>query len=168
MKKEIVIVIVLGLVIGLAITLLAYRARIDKSLNVNTNVGRKIELDTTLLNAEVKKEDEGKPVQIVTPEAGFVSIEKKITVKGVVPPNTTAILFVNDIDQIQQAPATGEVTFEVELESGSNIIELSSIDSEGAVHNHQIVVINSTQSLEEVLVPESEVKEEAKEETSNN
>lgn len=156
--KEIGIVIFFGLVVGLTITFFVYRLRKDKLTATNTDVGKKIELDSTLLGE--KKDDTIKPVVITTPESGTVVSEAKITVNGQVPPNSTAVLFVNDIDQIKVAPASGEVSFEVTLTSGSNILELVSIDGSGQSYNQQIVVIYSNQSLEEVLVSDQQLKEE--------
>lgn len=160
MKKEVVIVIFFGLIVGLTVTFFAYRLRKDKLTATNTDVGKKIELDSSLLGEE--KNDEVKPVTITSPENGAVVSEKNLIVKGQVPPNSTAVLFVNDTDQLQTASASGEVSFEITLTSGSNIVELFSIDASGQTYSQQIIIIYSNQSLEEVLVSDQQLEEENK------
>lgn len=139
MKKEIIFAIFLGLSLGLIITYGVYRAKTTLQQPVSNN--EEIKPDATpIASAE-------STLSITSPEDEIITDNQQLTITGTTTPNSFVVIFVNDNDTITTSDGTGNFSIEAELETGSNIILIHSLDEDGDSTIQERTVIYSTIKL---------------------
>jgi hypothetical protein len=136
MKKEVLIAITLGLFVGLLITYGMYRVR--SAVN-RTPVAQ---LEETATDAAMLAEN-STLITILNPEEGVILTERQLTVTGTTIPESHIVLFVNNTDYISTTDATGNFTFEVTLEDGTNVLTVHVVDAEGQTTSTERIVVVS-------------------------
>ena len=161
MKKEIIIAIILGLVVGLGITFVSAVIRHgDNQSQQNKNIANRIALENNAL--EDGDSTAGLKVKILSPTNETVVTDAELTLTGRALADSLLVVFVNDNDTITNVPENGEFSIPIKLETGSNILSIHAVDEAGQTYDDQITVIYTNKSLEENLVSDQEVKEAAK------
>ena len=146
MKKEVAIAIIIGLVLGVIITFGLYRARlslVEQPINPTPSPTIENQLDaTSTLNLDSPKDE------------SIVS-DKNVTIAGSTLPHAFVVIFVNDEEQLTNADDTGHFSVTADLETGSNVIAVHSLDEDGKAIVQERVVIYSTTGFDEVPVSTS-------------
>jgi hypothetical protein len=143
MKKEVLIAIVLGIVVGLLITFGIYTA--------NTALQRKSQKQqeqTTTQRGTDTNTQAGK-IAVFSPEDNSIVATDTIQFSGTTTPNSSMVVFVNDEPYVTSSDATGNFAVELELEAGSNVITTIATDPNGIQEQEKRVVVFSTANLEE-------------------
>ena len=153
MKKEVFLVIVLGILVSLGITFFIYQKQ-----QTDQNTPAATAKPTATENLTTLPEKVADPIQITFPENEAVFEEKAITITGTTQANLPIIIFINQKDFFTQSDGAGNFSLDVNLESGSNIIKSVIIDDAGTQWSDEVLVVYSNKSLEETLVSEEEVK----------
>lgn len=141
MKKEIIIAILLGLSLGLFITYGLYRTRNAADNNQTLTIE-----DTLNSSPEIEALS---TLVLHSPEDETIVDTQEIPIAGDTEPNNFVVIFVNEEEFITTADETGAFSISAELESGSNVIIVYSIDEDGNQTVEERVVVYSTRSLTE-------------------
>jgi hypothetical protein len=138
MKKEVLIAILLGLVVGLVITYGLYRVR--------TSISQPpvAELTQLATSAAVLTQASSTAITILNPEEGAVLSERALRVTGTTSSDSYIVLFVNDEDYVSTTDETGNFSFEVTLENGVNVLRVHVVDTEGTTTTAERVVVVSS------------------------
>ncbi|MDO5561634.1 MAG: hypothetical protein Q4G02_02570 [bacterium] len=155
MKKEILLVIALGICVALGVTFFIYQKQQNNN-ELNSPIASASPTAENLVTLPEKPAD---PINLTFPENEAVFEDKAITVIGTTTANTPVVIFINQKDFFTQSDADGNFQLDVNLESGSNIIKGVIVDENGQQQTNQIIVVYSNKSLEETLVSEEEIKE---------
>lgn len=141
MKKEIIIAILLGLSLGLFITYGLYRSRNsanDKSVpsiqEVLENPDKANVLSTLVLHS---------------PDDESIVSESEITIAGDTQPNNFVVIFVNEENFITTADDAGAFSISAELEDGSNVILIHSVDEDGKETVEERMVVYTDKPLDQ-------------------
>lgn len=154
MKKEMLLTVVMGLIIGLIITFGIYRARSAQTpedagvLSTSPSPTPNASADSTGMLVLHSPEDE----QIVDSET--------VTVAGTTRPNIFVVIFVNGEETITTADSSGNFSVQRDLETGSNVIIVQAIAEDGTVTKIERTVIYSTVDFE-LESPEATAEAEA-------
>lgn len=156
MKKEVLLAILIGFGLGLTITYGIYRLRTafeDKPASIEQ-----------IVNASPSPSPESRSVlSIHSPEDGSIQEEKSTTVAGTTIPNSVVVLFVNNQDYIQTTDASGNFSFEVALNDGSNVLITHVIDENGqTVTQERTVIVSTLYSDDPTATPSAETTSEKK------
>lgn len=148
MKKEVIIAIVIGLVLGLIVTYGIYRAK--TSLNssqqaASTSNDASPSPSSSLHNS----------LTLLAPEDESVQATSDVKVTGTTDPDALVIIFMNDLPQVIRADKSGNFSIQTKLQQGSNVITVRTLDEEGNTAEAQRTVIFTTVSLEETAVASS-------------
>lgn len=155
MKKEILLVIALGICVALGVTFFIYqKQQANNELNSPT-----ASASPATDNLATLPEKPANPINLTFPENEAVFEDKATTITGVTTANTPVVIFINQKDFFTQSDESGNFKLDVNLESGSNIIKGVIVDENGQQQSDQIIVVYSNKSLEETLVSEEEIKE---------
>lgn len=133
MKKEMVIAIAIGFLLGLVITFGVYRLRVAKNRSNTTTVA------SPTVSASPTADDT--LVTIHSPEEGLITEEKSLTVTGSTIPDSYVVLFINETEYIRQSDEVGNFSFEVELADGSNLLTINVLTDDGQVISKERTVI---------------------------
>ena len=156
MKKEVGVAIFIGLIFGIIITIGLYRARMSAINRGNpTNI---------ISSPTPEPSGQNSTLVLNSPEDESIQSTKNITVAGTTTPHAFVVVFINDRDFLTSADSTGHFSLAADLEAGSNIITVHSIDEDGKSTDEEKTVIYSTTGLEESPTGTSsaEVKVETK------
>lgn len=148
MRKEFLLAIFIGLGFGLIITYGVYQARL--SLN-NPEPKPSVSSEVTPTPAS---ENMGK-LAIFSPEDEIIQKDSSLSVTGSTLPNNYVVVFINNEEMITTADESGNFSVEVELEEGSNIIAIHTVDEDGNVTKERRTVIVSSESLVEETISEN-------------
>jgi len=163
MKKEFLITIIIGIILGFSTTAIFW-ARQDGRLVLNLSLPFQ---NKTNNESETNKEGQQDPdlieeVALAEPEVqGESSIKleisepinesvsklSKITLSGKTEGNAIVAIIMADEEQTIIADANGSFETEFELEGGENIISIFSFDDYGNSNTKEITVIYSTSSF---------------------
>lgn len=141
MKKEILLSIIIGFVLGLAITFGIYTAKRASQ--------------TTFQKPEVSVLDENsdqsfninQSISVISPIDQSIIKEGKTIVSGVTSPNSTVAILGEKGERIITADQKGLFESEILLESGENQIEIYSLTEEGKETNKVITVVYTTAEI---------------------
>lgn len=136
MKKEVLIAILIGFGLGLTITYGIYRLR--SALKAQPQTIAEIVNSTSTPTPEAQS-----MLALLTPEDGTIQTEKTTTIAGSTLPNTLVVLFVNDRDYIQTSDASGNFSFQVDLDDGSNLIIAHVLNENGEVITKEKTIVVS-------------------------
>lgn len=163
MRKEIIVAVLLGLSLGLFITYGLYRTR----TNDTTEEAQQIE-ETLTASPELEVLSN---LVLHSPEDESIVNESEVTVAGDTEPENFVVIFVNDVEYVTTADEAGAFSVSTELEIGSNVIQVYSLDEDGNETVAERVVIYTTQPLssgseEEADQEAADVSEEPNSETN--
>lgn len=140
MRKEVIIAILIGLVMGLFITYGFYQSQKVADPNQISTID---ELET----AEPISPVENGKLTLFSPEDETVQKDKTVKVAGSTSPNSFVVIFVNNSPIITQADETGNFSREVTLEPLANIISVYSIETDGGTNMVQRAVVVYDQEI---------------------
>lgn len=134
MRKEVLVAIIIGGLLGLAVAFGIWRA--NKALAPKTQVEP--------FPSPVAQEEKSELI-VTSPESGSVVSENKVLVQGSATPNATIVILYNEGEIIVQADEAGSFEQEVELSGGANEIKVAAYDEQGNQKEKTITVVYSTE-----------------------
>lgn len=144
MRKEILLAIVVGILVGLAITFGIYTVRQQLFRN-----------QTPAAIEESRSAGVATPMPATTsiltlqkPEQDFLTAENSVQVVGRALPESYIVILTNETEYITSADKDGDFSQEVELEAGGNKITIVSIASTGEQEAISRNVVYSTVDLD--------------------
>lgn len=142
MRKEILLAILIGLVLGLFITYGVYQAK--------TSLGDREQSTVTITNGEEVVSDEvvGK-LTIISPEDESIQKDKNVLITGNTQASNYIVIFVNEVEIITVADEVGNFSTESQLKDGFNTIIVNSLDEDGNNTKKSITVIVTQEALTE-------------------
>lgn len=163
MRKEVVLAILVGLTMGLIITYGVYQAR----LALNRPTDKPVSEETT--DDETNNNHAGK-LALLNPQDETVQEETAVTVTGTTIPDTFVVVFVNDKESITTSDSSGNFSLELELEEGSNVITVYSIEEDGQTISEERTVIVSDEELvhEETATDSADTDSSTEEDSEEN
>ena len=143
MKKEVLIAIVLGFIIGLIITFGIYRAQ--KAYRGQLTQDQMPDLPTP--DAQTSS-SAGHQINITSPQDETIYDQEILGISG----STTPLSYVTAVssqDQaVTQAAQDGTFSLTIELTGGGNIITVTAIDSDGQSASQDLTITYSTADLD--------------------
>ncbi|MFZ5376771.1 MAG: hypothetical protein ACOZAN_03855 [Patescibacteria group bacterium] len=149
MRKEVVIAVLIGLIMGLVITFGVYQSR-TATTEINPKPGIAITEDSTASAANSQQ------LMISSPEDESVTTEKTISVTGTTLPQNFVVILVNNEPYITTSDDSGNFSVEVSLKQISNVIIVHAIQENGSTSTEERVVI---QFADQIEVDEATLKE---------
>lgn len=146
MKKEVLIAVVLGIIVGLVITFGMYTANTALQRKAQQTKDAAIPSPTPTTESQ---DTQRSSIIMYGPEDNMLTDKDKVQLSGSTVANATVIIFVNDKETITSADAKGNFSAELSLTGGSNMITTISIDSNGKQDQDQRTVVFSTASLDD-------------------
>lgn len=134
MRKEVLVAITIGALLGLAVAFGIFRA--NQALTPKTQ---------TLPSPVPQQEEQSSGLIVTSPENERVTSEDKVVLRGSTTPAATVVILYNLGEVIVEARADGTFEQEIELEGGANEIKVISIDDQGASQEQTITVVYSTE-----------------------
>ncbi|MBD3279588.1 MAG: hypothetical protein GF390_02650 [Candidatus Pacebacteria bacterium] len=124
MKKEALIAIFIGVALGLLITFGAYQLKkTDQNNTINPDLATTASPTPTI--------DISKNLSLSNPLDNVIQSQRTITVSGNTLANNYVVVFVGNQEEIITADETGNFSTEVDLEVGSNVITVITINEDG-------------------------------------
>jgi len=142
MKKEVLIAVVLGVVVGLIITFGIYTA--NTALQRRSRQVR-VTPSPTPTSENVKQGS----IVIYSPENDTLTDKDTIQLSGLTTPNAVVVIFVNDKSTVTSADPKGNFSADLSLTGGSNVITIVATDETGKQSQEQRSVVYSTANLDE-------------------
>jgi hypothetical protein len=142
MKKEMIISVLVGLTFGLIIVYGIYTAQNSLS-NQESKNNQNILVSPTPDSQEINAGN----LKVHSPEDQVVVNEPSIDVVGESLPQAYVVIFINDQESIINADENGHFSITGELELGSNIIQIHTIDEDGQTSIIERTVIYTTKPL---------------------
>lgn len=139
MKKEIIIAILLGLSLGLFITYGLYRSRNAGNNDQSQNIGNNL---TATPTTEILS-----TLVLHSPEDESIVSEPTVTIAGDTEPSNFVVILVNEKETITTADESGAFSISAQLETGSNVIVVYSLDEDGKTTIEERVVVYTTKAL---------------------
>lgn len=144
MKKEIIIAIVIGFVIGLFITFGVYRA----NRAITDSKSEKTEEKTADTEASPLIASPIPSFTVSQPENNLVFKTPQATVSGQAQPGTTIAILAEDQEELLVTDDQGFFNTNISLISGVNQIKIIAIDQQGKSEEKTINVVYSTADIE--------------------
>jgi hypothetical protein len=144
MKKEVVVAVLIGLILGLIITYGYYRAQTASTFTQTPDLTATPEptADTTQLGNLV----------LHSPQDETLTDNPDLQIAGTTDPNSFVVIFVNDDESITTADESGNFSLSAKLKQDANIISVYSIDEDGKTSSVERTVVYSDKPL---LEPDS-------------
>jgi len=163
MKKEVLIAIIIGIILGFGTTAVFW-ARQEGKLTLNLDLPfQNKSTDESKINEKKQQESnsveeiaQNEPevqgessikLEIDQPVNESVSKLSRITLSGITEPNAIVAIIMADEEQTIIADEAGKFETEIDLEGGENIISISAFDDDGNSSTKEIIVIHSTSSF---------------------
>lgn len=143
MRKEIIIAITVGFVIGLIITFGIYTA--------NRALKQKSQPAAELPSVEAPSAPTPPPallLEITEPENNLVVNKNKITVSGKADAKTTIAILAEDFEDLLLTDEEGVFSSEVPLTGGANEIKIIAINKSGEKEEKVITIVYTTAKIE--------------------
>ncbi len=160
MNKETFWVVFSGFVVGLAVVFFVYRFHYKKKALIVIEQVENAKGSVLDINQQLAIQNE--TLIISFPEDQSISETTSLIVMGTAPINSWVIIFVNGKENFQKSDEMGNFSLDVKLEFGSNVVKVNSFDQKGQPLEDEITIICSTNTLEEKLVSDEEVADQAK------
>jgi hypothetical protein len=146
MIKELFLAIILGALLGLGVTGGYFALQKNKTPTISTNdVTPTISIVADQITpTPTIEEQQNKKITITSPENNIVVASSKLTIKGSSLPNNTIIANTLTNSYTNTTTETGSFSLNIELESGANEINLTSIDSEDNQIETKLTITYST------------------------
>lgn len=158
MKKEILIAILVGLVMGVFITYGVYLSRQAGEETQTTATSEELEV----VEPSPDPDKNGK-ITIYNPEDEAITAVQTTQVTGKTAPSAFVVIFVNDEPIITQADETGNFSKEVSLETLANVIKVHAVNEDGEHYTAQRTIV----VYADPLVTEAEADQEGSEDSEN-
>lgn len=133
MKKEMFIAVLIGFLLGLAITFGVYRMQVAKKKNVM--------VDVPTQTAPASTPDTTSLLVIHSPDDGSIQTENEATITGTAVSGSHVVLFVNDTDYVRTTDDAGNFSFTVKLDDGPNILTITMVDQAGTSVTKQRTIV---------------------------
>lgn len=147
MKKELVIAIFIGLVIGFGIAAVFWSRTQTGSLNLSllTEQSRESQVEVPTPTPEsTDKKIEDIPLNITQPDNEIIHPQENLTVTGKTLANTTVVIIWEEGEDILVADEEGEFKTEITLVGGENRIDISAYTDDGTKTSQTLTVTYST------------------------
>ncbi len=146
MKKEILIAIVIGFVLGLVITFGIWTA--NKSLQQNNKTQKTEVSETQPIVTETSPTEEGQiPLTISSPADNSLVDQEEIEIVGKTKAGATVVILYEEGEEVFQADEQGEFSQEITLVGGANEIKITAFDEEGNEANKILNLVYSTAEI---------------------
>jgi len=150
MKKEVIIAIFIGLILGMVVVYGIYRAK--TSLNSIRQAASTVS-DTATPAPSGSLHNS---LTLLSPQDESIQATTDAKVTGTTDPDAFVIIMLNDQQpQVLQADKSGNFSVQITLQQGSNVIVVRALDEDNNSVEVQRTVIVSTASLEEPAVASS-------------
>jgi hypothetical protein len=148
MFKEFILAIVIGGILGLGVTG-AYLSMQHKNANTKNNETIIVEptLIPTSINQNLSTEEKKESITITSPENNALLSTSKVSITGTTTPKSNIIITTTTNTFIGKSDETGNFKIDINLETGLNIIKISSVDSD---NNQKDTSINITYSTAKI------------------
>ena len=149
MIKEYFIAIILGAILGLGITG-AFFALHRNNTKQNTTAISPVPTDTqmsTQVSATPSISEKKSSINITSPENNTVLSTTKTNIKGNTKPNSLIIISTPSKTFSDKSNSNGVFNISIELDSGVNLIKISSIDSDDNQDETEITLTYSTTKI---------------------
>jgi len=143
MKKEILIAILIGFVLGLVITFGIWTA--NKSLKEGTTVNQTQE--TISNTTPTLTQEQAMPLTIISPEDNNLLNQEKVQIVGKTFPQATVAAVYPDGEKIIEADENGDFTLDITLVGGGNEINISVFDNQGNEAQKTLNLVYSTAEI---------------------
>ena len=146
MKKEILIAIVIGFILGLVITFGIWTA--NKSLQENNNVSQTEESENQPIVTDNSQTTEEKlSLVVVSPLDNSLLDQEKTEIIGKTSPLANIVILFEKGEEIIQADEQGEFKKEITLSGGANEITITAIDQNGNETSKILNLVYSTAQI---------------------
>lgn len=145
MKKEVLVAIIVGLILGLIITFGVYTA--NRSLN-QLKANKVAQSDSTTSAPPPLTQDQEKTLEITSHESFDLLEESEITLSGVAWPDAVIALLTENQEYLTTADSDGIFSFNFELIKGYNEIQVIATDDTNETSSKNLVLTYSTAKLE--------------------
>jgi hypothetical protein len=142
MKKEVIIAIVSGLILGLIITFGIYTA--NRSLSQQK--AKEAQSETPVSPSPTTTQQ--KTLTIVTPEPNDLVNQSELTVSGVAWPEAVIAIISETNESLIQADEEGVFSLKLELVKGFNELKIIATDESGETQSQNLIVTYSTSEIE--------------------
>lgn len=154
MKKEVIIAVIIGLIMGLIITYGFYRVKTSVSTPPTTD------LEDSVASASATPKIIS-TISIHSPEEGHIQENPDIKVAGTTTASSIIILNFEEESLITESDSSGNFSFDIELSEGPHIITVSVLENDGSVTTEErTVVITDIFKPEENITDEDQVNDE--------
>jgi hypothetical protein len=161
MNKETFWVVISGFLVGSLVVFFVYKTNYEKKISLEEEEQEKIEVATSN-NSSSSLGIQDEKIKIIFPEDQSIHEDTSLEISGEAPVDSWVVVFVNGEENIIQSDKNGLFSHQAKLEFGSNVIKVNSFDENDTTLEKEITVICSTNDLDEKLVSEEEVADEAK------
>lgn len=144
MKKEVIIAIIIGLLIGLIFTLGISTA--NKALNQQK--AKKLASQESVDSLALSANNQQKTLTVTSHENFDLINQSEITLSGIAWPNAILALMTETQTKLAQADSEGIFTFTLNLIKGFNEITLIATDETNATQTINLVLTYSTSKIE--------------------
>ncbi len=140
MRKEILLAIVIGIIVGLGITFGLYvvRDRFQPRQTLQQIAGQQNATPTPVVDGNL---------QIQQPKNNFYTQDSTVRVVGRSLPNSYIVILADDAEYITTADQDGDFSQEIELTEGANRVTVVSTTPEGAQEQVILSIVFSTADL---------------------
>jgi len=141
MRKETIVAILFGLIVGLFLTYGFYRAKLAIGPRPNP-------VSTPTPGTTPSPAPSTGQLTLISPADESVQADKSTTITGKTVPNATIVILVNDAETVTLSDTTGNFSQARTLESGSNVIVVNVLDvSGGTLVVERTVIVANTEAL---------------------
>lgn len=145
MKKEILIAIIIGFILGLVITFGIWTA--NKSLQESSQTQNTGNNESQPIVTETSTEKGQISLVISSPENNALVNQEKIEIVGQTAAQATVIILYEEGEEVFQADEKGEFTQEITLVGGANEIKITAFDEEGNEANKTLSLVYSSAEI---------------------
>ena len=145
MKKEILIAIIIGFVLGLVITFGIWTA--NKSLKEGATQNQQEEVAKNETNTTPTQTEEKLPLTIISPEDNDLVSQEKVQIVGKTSPGAEVAAAYPDGEKIIEADENGDFTLDITLVGGGNEITISAFDNQNNEISKTLNLVYSTAEI---------------------
>jgi len=145
MKKEILVAIVIGFILGLVITFGIWTANNSLKQGVNTQTKEITENEKTATPAP--SQEEKLSLEITSPSNNALVNQEKLEISGKTAPQATIAIVYEEGEKIAEADEKGNFSVEITLVGGSNEIGISAFDDQGNEASKTLNLVYSTAEI---------------------
>ncbi len=145
MKKEVILAVTVGFVLGLIITFGVWTANKNLKPLISQNQNRPT--PTPISTTTPTPAQSQISISITSPENEFVTTDKNLTLTGQTQPGLTVFITTEIGQTVVLADSAGKFTYEFSLEGGYNRITATAYDASGNSASRDILVTYTTSKI---------------------